>query len=178
MASSAFKGLRVVWQSRYASLSRKIALLNSFVLSRLRYGVASGCLSKPDLRRLDGFHVNCLRKLLKIPPSYVSRVSNERVRQMAGQQPLSTSVLKSQLSFLGQVLTNTAKKSLKYVAFHNGDVTTPTTAAFVRRVGRPRQNWTEQLVALMRRTAPSLQQWLQITQSPQLWSDAVARVFC
>ena len=174
-ASGAYKACTAVWKNRMITMRRKLELLESLVLSKLRYGVACAWLSKSDLRRLDGFHANCLRRLLKIPSAYVSRVSNNRVREIAGQQQLSKSIQTSQLQFLGQVLTNPAKKQLKEAAFHHGDVMTPTTAAFVRRVGRPRQTWTEQVVKVAMGATTGLQQWLQVSQSKQLWDTVIMK---
>ena len=73
-----------------------------------------------------------------------------------------------------EVLTNPDKVFLKEVAFQDGDVLRPITAAFVRKVGRPRDNWAEKLIALVRPATGSLQRWLQVTSSEQLWNEAVA----
>ena len=82
-ASAAFKACRAVWKSPVLAKRRKLELLDSLVLNKLHYGVASAWLSKSDLRRLDGFNANCLRRLLKIPSAYFSRVSNNCVREIA-----------------------------------------------------------------------------------------------
>ena len=174
-AAGAFKACSALWKSPAIAKRRKLELLDSLVLSKLRYGVASACLSKSDLRRLDGFHASCLRRLLKIPSSYFSRVSNNRVREIAGHQPLSSSIRASQLHYLGQVLTNPYKRQLREAAFHHGDVTTPAVAAFVRRVGRPRQNWTEQVVKAARGATTGLQQWLEVSQSKELWQSVIMK---
>jgi len=175
-ATGAFKALHAVCRNASLPMSRRLAILEAYVLSRLRYGVASAWLSKSDLRRLDGFHVRCLRKMLRIPVAYVSRISNKIVLQGAKQLPLSESIRAKQLKLLGQILTDPAKDLLKQVAFHHGNVMTPTTPAYVRRVGRPRHNWTEQLIAMVRPHTGTLQQWLLITSSKQLWDEAVARI--
>ena len=73
-----------------------------------------------------------------------------------------------QSMFLGQVLTNPYKRQLREAAFHRGDAATPIVAAFVRRVGRPRQNWTEQVVKAARGATTGLQQWLEVSQSKEL----------
>ena len=54
------------------------------MLSKLRYAVASAWLSKAQLRRLDGFQARCLHSILKIPPSFLSRIGNEAVRNRVG----------------------------------------------------------------------------------------------
>ena len=157
-------------------MRRRLALFDSLILSGLRYGVASAWLSKSDLRRMDGFHVGCLRKMLKIPVAYISRISNEEVRRRVQQQPLSVSIRAMQLKLLGQVLTNPDKDFLKDVAFQDGDVLRPSTAAYVRKVGRPKDNWAEKLIAIVRPATGTLRRWLQVTSSEQLWNETVANL--
>jgi hypothetical protein len=119
--------------------------LNTYVFSKLRYGVASAWLSKCDLRRLDGFQAWCLRVLLKIPSSFVSRVSNARVRKLAEQEPLSAQVRRAHMQLLERVLNDPAKQPLRDVVFIAG-TDTPVITKYVRKVGRPRHNWTEEML--------------------------------
>ena len=102
-------------------------------------------------------------------------MSNGKVRQIAGQEAFSKMVRASQLKLLGQVLIDPSKQILKHVAFH-GDSLVPETEAFVRKVGRPRDNWTTQLTQIMRQAAGSLQDWLRITSSMRDWREVAARV--
>ena len=158
--------------------SRKLYIFDALILSKLRYGVASSWLSKSELRRLDGFEAWCLRKMLGIKHSFISRVSNARVRQVAGQAPISAAIRTSQLRLLGQVLTDPCKSVLKEVAFHGGDNLTPETSAYVRKVGRPKHNWTDQLVGIMRQAAGSLQEWNRIAGSYGAWMEVVGKLSC
>lgn len=171
-AKAAFKTLSGIWGSAHIAMARRLHLLDSMVLSKLRYGVASSWLSKSDLRRLDGFHCGCLRKMFKIPVAFISRISNEEVRRRAQQPAFSGSVKALQFKLLGQVLMDPAKKVLKEVAFH-GSVLVPATAAFVRKVGRPRHNWTEQLVNAARQASGSLQHFMEATRSAERWDTLV-----
>ena len=145
-AAKDFKQLSAVWKHSSLKLTRKVELLDSMVLSKLGYALASLWLTKSDLRRLDGFHANCLRKILRIPSAFLSRVSNDKVRARAAQQPFSVRVASLQMRLFNEVLTCPHKAELKRVAFH-GESLVPETAAWVRRVGRPRQNWTDQMLA-------------------------------
>ena len=148
-AGAEFKSLQTVWNNSSLPMSRKLFIFEALISNKLRYGVASAWLAKADLRRIDGFQANCLRKMLRIPVSFVSRITNERVRTIAQQPPLSQSIKASQLALYDQVLNNPEKHYLRSVAFHR-DSLLPKTAAFVRRVGRPRDNWTEQVQNMSR----------------------------
>ena len=133
-------------------MTRKIQLLDAVILSKLLYGVASAWLLKADLRRLDGFHANCLRQMLRIRCAYmyVSRISNDRVRKVAGVEAFSRSVGAMRLKLMRQVLRDPHRPVLRDAAFHKGS-TRPLTNMFVRRVGRPRQNWTDEVAKIMQR---------------------------
>ena len=173
-----FDFLHRIWKSSALPQSRKLQIFDALILCKLRYGVASSWLSKSELRRLDGFEAWCLRKMLGIKPSFISRVSNARVRQIAGTSPISSAIRTSQLRLLGQVLTEPCKSVLKDVAFQGGGSLTPTTAAYVRRVGRPKHNWTDQLMNMMRQAAGSLKEWNRIVNSFGAWMEVAARVSC
>ena len=149
-------------------------MFDSLLQSQLRYALASAWLFKSDLRRLDGFQAGWFRQILKIPRSYVSRVSNQRVRQQCGMQPFSKTVRRAQLQLLGQVITDEKKKVLKEVTFHEGSLESET-SAFVRRVGRPRQNWTEQLILIMKQAAGSNENWLRAVGCSKVWNDIADR---
>ena len=149
MASAEFKVLHRLWRNSSLSVSRKIRLFDALVVSKLTYAVASAWLSRSDLRRMDGFHVSCLRRILRIPPSFISRISNEKVRKTALRPPISASIRSSQLRLFEQVLMCPGKKELKQATFWR-DTTTPSTDAYVRKVGRPRDNWTDQMIKIRR----------------------------
>ena len=119
-------------------LWRKIEIFQSVVVSKLLYACSSAWLLKADLKKLDGFFCNCLRKILGIQASFYSRVSNESVLERAKCRKLSARIRESQLSLLDQVLNDPGKKVLRNVAFH-GDSEIPETSFWVRRRGRPRQ---------------------------------------
>ena len=150
-------------------------MFDSLIQSKLRYATASAWLLKSDMRRLDGFQASCLRRILGIPCYFISRVSNEKVRSESGMTQFSKSVLKSQLRLLGQVLNDPRKHSLKEVTFH-GQTDVTQTAAFVRRTGRPRQNWADQLTHKMKQAAGSLNMWAQAAGSAKIWKEVASRV--
>ena len=122
-------------------------MFGSYVLSKLKYGVASAWLSKSQLRKLDRFQANCLRKLLGDPPSFISRISNQRLRQIPAQEPLSKSIAASQIHLIDNVWENPAKQELRDAAFVKY-AHIPITPAYARTVGRPRHNWAEQVMEL------------------------------
>ena len=148
--SAEFQKFAILWRSAHIAVDRKIRIFQSVIISKLCYACASSWLLKESLKKLDGFFCRCLRTILRIKPSFYSRVSNEAVLELSKCQKLSTKIRNSQLALLEQILTDTDKAVLRNVAFH-GHTDVPETAFWIRRRGRPRQNWTEQLMEERRR---------------------------
>ena len=82
---------------------------------------------------------------MKIPSSYLSRVSNAVVLERAGAVPLTQQLLKTQLVLLGHVARSPPEDPLRRDTFVK-DSLKPVVSHFVRKVGRPAQNWTEELL--------------------------------
>ena len=97
--------------------------------------------------KLDGFHASCLRRILRIPAAYTSRISNERVYAEAGEMKLSRQLVERQLGSLRKNLAAPADCAVRAATFLPNS-STPITAAFVRKVGRPRHTWAEQLMQI------------------------------
>ena len=169
-AAGDFKALQRVWKHAAISRDRKLQLYDSLIQSKLRYAVASAWLLKADLRRLDGFQANCLRNMLGIKCSYISRVSNHTVLENAGFAKFSSTVREMQMRLLGQVISDPRKRELRTATF-SGDSLFSQTAVFAKRVGRPRQNWTDELIKIMKKVAGSHANWLQAAGSTRLWSE-------
>ena len=127
--------------------TKRKCFCEAFVVSKLLYGLETTWLLKAERERLDGFYARCLRKLLGVAPSFVSRVSNKIVLDRFGARPLSTQLLQRQLLFYGK-LAGQANTSLpRSVALEPSDVT-PRFWNMRRCVGRPRLRWTSYVFAV------------------------------
>ena len=80
-ASLEFKALARIWSHTRVSKAFRHTVYTASVVQKLLYGLEGAWLNKALLTKLDGFHAKCLRKLLGIPPSFLSRVSNAFVLQ-------------------------------------------------------------------------------------------------
>ena len=139
MAWGEFAKLDKIWKHTCLSKTRKVEIYRAMIVTRLLYGLSSAWLNAADLRRLDGFHCRCLRRIVRIPPAYVSRVSNASVLDQASQPKLSKLLLKQQLVLFGRVARAPESDPLRKITFCND--LRPVTDQFVRRVGRPRNEW-------------------------------------
>ena len=97
-----YKLLHSVWSHAGVSRRDKVRYFEALVLSRLAYGLSTQWLVLAQRRRLDGFAARCLRRVLGIPPAFISRV-NASVFARAGVLRFSHQLLKQQLHFFGKV---------------------------------------------------------------------------
>ena len=116
-ARAEFETLARVWSHSTLDNARKLRIFDACVVSKLLYCLHTSFLSKQELRRLDAFQARCLRKILRIPHSYISRVSNERVLERAGSKPLSNALLRRQLLFLGHVARKPGDDPVRQTVF-------------------------------------------------------------
>ena len=114
------------------------------LFSKLLYGLAAICLKTPEQKRLDSFHCYCLRRLGRIPSAYHSRVSNSAVFARFNQTPLSERISRQQLLYFQEVAALGQHSPLRKATFHRDLL--PLTFAHVRKFGRPRHTWAEQML--------------------------------
>ena len=139
-AKGSFNSLQRCWSHANISRGRKIELYHACVVSKLSYGLDSMWLLKPELQRIDAFHVRCLRCICRIEPSYISRVSNASVLETAGQVPLSTILRHRQLALYEQIVRMDDDNPLRRLTCEAGS-DRPKIWATNRRRGRPKQQW-------------------------------------
>ena len=133
------------------------------------YGLSSAWLDAAESRRLDGFHARCLRKITRIKPSFISRVSNAAVLKQAGQTELRRQLMKQQLLLYGRLARSPNDDVLRQLTFIPDSVRAAT-GRYVRRVGRPRNEWAVMLDKEARKmhANPSA-----IINDQELWKRAV-----
>ena len=73
-ARAEFDTLARVWSHSSLSTQRKLQIFEACVQTKLLYGLHAAWLRKHGLAKIDSFHVLCLRKILGIPHSYISRI--------------------------------------------------------------------------------------------------------
>ena len=139
-----FSKLARLWNHASLPKDRRIRIYKAVVVSRLLYGLSTAWLNAAELRRLQGFHCRCLRRILGIAPSYLSRVSNLKVLQEAGEVPLGKQLLQSQLILYGRVVRAPDTDPIRKLTFI-GATTEPTTHKYIQKVGRPRNTWATML---------------------------------
>ena len=97
------------------------------------------CLNAAERRRLDGFQNRCVRSIIGIKPSFISRISNVSVLQKARHHAATLKLQKKQLQMLGKILRSPSEHPLHQISFGPGLI--PVTDRFGRRRGRPNKEF-------------------------------------
>ena len=115
------------------------------IVSKLTYGLSVTWLPAAQRRRIDGFYARCLRRILRIPAAYFSRISNNVVFNRAGVEPLAVEILRRQLTFLGCIALLPAKGPRRKCVFV-GDTSHLQMDRYIHRRGRPRRTWAKEVL--------------------------------
>ena len=142
LATADFKSLARLWRHSSLGARRRLEIFNACVIKVLRYGLETVWLGKVARRRLDGFQARCLRKILKIPSAYYSRISNETVLQAAKCTRLSRQLLQDQLALFGKIAAS-EHDALRAALFQEGSLELVRPDG-PRPRGRPTHTWSGQ----------------------------------
>ena len=127
-------------------------------------------------RRLDGFHARCLRQILGVKPSFISKVSNVEVRAKAGGvHRRRVSLLDRQLRLFGRAARAAPGNPIRDVLLEPGTLTLKATGP--RSRGRPRINWGAAVRKHAVEAATGEEQLAKQVNDPRLWERAV-RTYC
>ena len=131
------------------------------------------CLQKTP----NGFQNRCLRKIIGVKPSFISRISNASVLQRTHHTLSSTQLLKRQLQLFGKVIRSPESHPLRQISFTPG-TELPLTSRYIRRKGRPAKEWIPEMVrhstALFGTFADAKQQALD----KAAWNNHLRRLVC
>ena len=172
MAAAEFSLLHKCWQHSCLSVKRKYELYNTLVLSKLLYGLESVTLRMHDKKKLDAFHARCCRRILRISPAFVSRISNAYVLQTIESIKLSHMILIRQLKFFGSLARRSNDDLLRSFIFHPDShvVKIP----LDRPRGRPRLTWK---ATMHKHACDIIHDYSSLISDAKKWSSAVIR-FC
>ena len=113
--TAALTRLKPLWNDRNITVSSKIRLMRSLVMSIFLYASETWTLSADLQKRIQAMEMRCFRKILRI--SYKDHVTNEAVRNKIKQaigpyDDLLTTVKKRKLKWYGHVLRYLALQRL------------------------------------------------------------------
>ena len=141
-ARRTFHNLQAVWRHANIAKRQKQHIFDACVVSKLLYGLESVWLLQADRTKIDAFYASCLRKIAKIPSSFISRVSNATVLAKFSARPLSLQLLVRQLDYFGKLCAQSDDELTRCSALEP-QATRPITWGMRKSVGRPRLRWTQ-----------------------------------
>ena len=109
-------------------------------MSKLLFSLEPMCLKLRERSRIDGFQAQSLRRILGIPHSMPSHVSNDAVRQAAKRVPASFMLHCRQLILFGKIAFASPRSCLRTVLF-KPYTNEPISFQGIRKRGRPRLTW-------------------------------------
>jgi len=174
-ARASFDAVARVWKHANISRPRKLEIYRACIIPKLMYGLETVWLRKAEQERLNAFHCRCLRKVLGIPHSYVSRVSNAEVLRQAGEQPILYTLLARQLRLYGRV-ARLPGDSLQRLACLTAGGVEPASWKGKRSRGRPRQAWAPEVYQHAVKAAGGVGEVQRaMCESEAAWADTVRR---
>ena len=145
-----WKALGEFWKHGNMSKRDKITVFNAVIRSKLLYGLESAQLNQNLLNRLNTIQLKGLRQILHITTTYVDRThTNEYVIEKAQETQKQGNTIKlfsdyyneRRIKYMGHILRQTDDEPEKATTLYPN---TPFPRVNqVKRVGKPRINWTE-----------------------------------
>ena len=179
-ARDTFSKLCRIWGHTSIPNERKLEIYSACVLTKLTYNLHALLLNTAEERKLDAFHVRCLRQILHIPHSYISRVSNSSVLAQASTKNLSKLLLHRQLDLMCNLALRSDSDILRQSIFKPGGFELNLPVGPKKR-GRPRKLWAQVMFEHAVRATGSqerlAQLWQQAPAAKAAWS-ACLRCYC
>ena len=118
-------------------------------------------MTKTLRRSIDVAQARFLRRILKVPAAYISRVSHKEIRRRCSTLRFSTFIFRAQLRWLGHILRTPHDDPLRRVLFEPHTPLRPARPPSIthrdqpQRVGRPPTDWAQYLLHDMSRVIQS-----------------------
>ena len=132
------------------SLQFKFLVFMACIVQKLLYGLESAWINSAGQRKFDGFQARCLRKIFRIAPAHISRISNRFVLQQFAAIPLSKILLERQLLYFGHV-ARCHPASMLYKSVFNHDLILREPQL---KQGRPRDTWGKKMLQFISQIFP------------------------
>ena len=166
--TGAMTKLKPIWNNRNISISSKIRLMRSLVMSIFLYACESWTLTAETERRIKAVEMRCFRRLLGI--SYKDHITNEEVKRRIESEigpytDLLTTVKQRKLRWYGHVTRSQGlAKTILQGTVEGG-----------RRRGRQRKRWEDNIREW---TGSELAVTLRVAESREEWKKTVGAASC
>ena len=166
-ASSAFGRLRsTVWERKGVSLSTNLSVYRAIVLTTLLYASETWTVYQRHAKKLNRFHLNCLRKLLRV--KWQDKVPDTEILEQTDMPSIFTMLRKSQLRWAGHVVRMPDKRLPKRVLY--GELQ----AGACSRGGQ-KKRFKDTLKASLKDFGIDHNSWETLAQNRPAWRGAITK---
>merc|ERR1711953_475878 len=149
-ANTVFYKLKTFWRNTSCNNKWKFQVFNACAMSVLMYGLEGIVLTQVLKQRINYFHTKAIRNILRIPAAYMSRISNNKVIEIAnnilygethpGRCLIASNMVKMRaIGFLGHIAREA--QSWSHVANVTVNADLSRFGYDHKRVGRPQFSW-------------------------------------
>ena len=152
------------WDNKMLNIRTKVKIYQACVLSSLLYGSETWTMYAKQERKLNTFHLRCLRKILGIV--WQDRIPNTEVLDQASIQSIPTIICKRRLRWLGHVKRmddSRIPKQLLYGELQGGK----------RRRGRPHLRFKDTCKSSLSKCNIDSRTWEELAVDRMAWREAV-----
>ena len=166
-ASQAFGRLHTrVWHERGISIKTKLSVYRAVVLPSLLYGCETWTCYRRHTKKLDQFHVRCLRKVLRV--SWKEHVPNQEILRWAELTGIEAMLNQAQLRWSGHV-TRMDDSRLPKQLFH-AELSTGK-----RHKGGQRKRYKDVLKSTLKACNIPVDGWQALAQDRPAWRAAIRK---
>ncbi|BHF77959.1 hypothetical protein SprV_0602106900 [Sparganum proliferum] len=164
-ASQAFGRLRsTVWNRHGLQLSTKLKMYKAVILPTLLYGAETWTVYTKQARRLNHFHLSCLRRILRL--NWQDRIPDTDVLERTGILSIYAMLRQMQLRWSGHLVRMDDERLPKRLFY--GDVATSS-----RRQGRPIRRYKDTLKSSLKRLQINPTNWEELALDRPIWRRTV-----
>nr|VZI26156.1 unnamed protein product [Spirometra erinaceieuropaei] len=164
-ASQAFGRLHsTVWNRHGLQLNTKLRIYKAVILPTLLYGAETWTVYTRQARRLNHFHLSCLRRILRL--NWQDRIPDTDVLERTGSLSIYTILRQMQLRWSGHLLRMDDERLPKRLFY--GDVATGS-----RRQGVQIRRYKDTLKSSLKRLQINPTNWEELARDRPTWRRAV-----
>ena len=164
-ASSSFGRLEDrVWSDGDLTLKTKMSVHTTCVLSALLYASESWTLYQPQMKMLERFHQNCLRRVLGI--KWENRIADTEVLAKAGITSVVTMIMQNQLRWAGHLVRLDDSRLPKQLFYSE-------LAIGKRPQHKPRKRWRDSLKETLKSFDIPVDDWESLATNRDGWRSLI-----
>ena len=154
-----------LWSTHDVSLPTKISVYRAVVMTTLLYGCETWTLYRSDIRKLDSFHMRCLRRILGV--RWQDKVPNTEVLARCHIDGIESYLIRAQLRWAGHLVRMEDERLPK--ALFYGQI-----AEGKRSIGAPKKRYKDSLKSNLKHCGIDPSSWESTAKDRPVWRTTTA----